>query len=109
MPTIFSYGVKNASRPSSAKVDINCLNLPNPYTISALKKLTGIDMKVREFVMQGGVGDRLDRAEAAIMAGKDVAFHCLGGKHRSVALAEETAARLRGKGIEVQVQHLSLA
>lgn len=109
MATIFSYGVKNATRPATAKVDLNCINLPNPHSVASLRGLTGLDEKVRAYVLNAGVGDRIDRAMAAVLAGKDVAFHCLGGKHRSVVLAEETAARLRDKGVEVQVQHLSLA
>jgi UPF0042 nucleotide-binding protein len=33
---------------------------------------------------------------------------CTGGKHRSVAMAEQIAARLRDEGIEVQVAHRDL-
>jgi UPF0042 nucleotide-binding protein len=37
-----------------------------------------------------------------------VAVGCTGGKHRSVALAEEVARRLSGQGIEPMVIHRDL-
>jgi UPF0042 nucleotide-binding protein len=33
---------------------------------------------------------------------------CTGGKHRSVAIAEEFARRLRADGVDVAVQHRDL-
>jgi UPF0042 nucleotide-binding protein len=34
-----------------------------------------------------------------------VAIGCTGGRHRSVAIAEEVAARLRGRGVAVRTTH----
>jgi UPF0042 nucleotide-binding protein len=37
-----------------------------------------------------------------------VAVGCTGGKHRSVAIAEELAARMRADGVDVRVVHRDL-
>ena len=37
-----------------------------------------------------------------------VAIGCTGGKHRSVAIAEELGARLRDDGVDVRVVHRDL-
>jgi RNase adaptor protein for sRNA GlmZ degradation len=38
-----------------------------------------------------------------------VSFGCTGGQHRSVFLAEQVAARLRGRsGVDVVLRHLAL-
>jgi UPF0042 nucleotide-binding protein len=37
-----------------------------------------------------------------------IAFGCTGGQHRSVTVAEEVAARLRRRGVELRVQHRDL-
>ena len=34
-----------------------------------------------------------------------IAFGCTGGRHRSVAIVEEVASRLRRRGIEATVKH----
>ena len=37
-----------------------------------------------------------------------VAIGCTGGKHRSVAMTEEIAARLRARGIDARALHRDL-
>jgi UPF0042 nucleotide-binding protein len=37
-----------------------------------------------------------------------IAIGCTGGKHRSVAMAEEIAARLRAPGLETRAVHRDL-
>ena len=34
-----------------------------------------------------------------------IAFGCTGGRHRSVAIVEEVASRLRRRGVEATVKH----
>lgn len=80
----------------------------NPHHEPSLKLLTGLDSRVlayitdraKEGVLEGLVG----QVVAAALAGGDVAVMCVGGKHRSVAVAEAAARRL-GTG---RAHHLAL-
>ena len=52
--------------------------------------------------------DGIHRIWAIINEGKQyatIAIGCTGGRHRSVAIAEELASRLRSDGIEVVLSH----
>ena len=103
-----SFGFKNGlPREADLVFDVRCL--PNPYYISELKSLTGLDEAVRDYVMQwpssAGMLERilglLDFSLPLYAAeGKShlvVAFGCTGGHHRSVTFAELAAAHLRGR------------
>lgn len=91
--------------------------LPNPHWEEELKDLTGLDHLVREYVLRQPealdfcrrVDDLLDfLLPFYVKEGKSyltVAVGCTGGRHRSVALVEELAQRMRGKGYEPVVYH----
>lgn len=117
--TVMSFGFKYGI-PVDADVVLDARFLPNPHWEEALRDHTGLDADVREYVVgnPAAVGF-LDETSALldVMArgylheGKryvTVAVGCTGGKHRSVALAEEVAARLSGQGIEPMVVHRDL-
>ena len=82
--------------------------------------MTGRDDAVRDYVLaQPGAVEFLDRYEGVLelvlkgyqKEGKRyalVALGCTGGKHRSVAMAEQLAMRLRAAGTEVTVTHRDL-
>lgn len=82
--------------------------------------MTGRDAPVRDHVLEselaGPFADEIDRLlEMVIPAfereGKPyltVAFGCTGGRHRSVAMSEEIARRLREAGYEPRVDHRDL-
>ncbi|MDO8364351.1 MAG: RNase adapter RapZ, partial [Actinomycetota bacterium] len=94
--------------------------LPNPHWEEALRPLTGHDPAVRDFVLERAqASDFLDRFEGLMAAllpsyeaeGKSyltVAIGCTGGRHRSVAVAEELARRLRERGFAVRTGHRDL-
>ncbi|MQA94067.1 MAG: RNase adapter RapZ [Streptosporangiales bacterium] len=116
---VVSFGYKYGL-PVDADLVIDCRFLPNPHWIPELRPLTGRDQPVREYVLsQSGAKEFLDAYTEVLRllsAGYEregkhyatLAVGCTGGKHRSVAMAEQLGARLRDDGIEVQVVHRDL-
>ncbi len=117
--TVLSFGFKYGT-PADAEHVADVRFLPNPHWEPDLRPLTGQDRPVSEYVLAAeGAGRFLDRyAEALepVLTGyrrenkryATVAFGCTGGKHRSVAMAEELGARLRRAGVPVRVLHRDL-
>lgn len=103
--TIMSFGYKYGL-PSDADLVADCRFLPNPYWIPELAPLTGQDVAVRDYVLGHEEAQRfLDGYLAAlepVLEGyrrenkrhATIAVGCTGGKHRSVAIAEELGRRL---------------
>ncbi|MBQ1396156.1 MAG: RNase adapter RapZ [Eubacterium sp.] len=116
---IQSFGYKNGL-PGEVDAIMDCRCLPNPYYVPSLKKLTGKNKKVSNYVMRQPVADdffrtALDQLEAIvpgyIREGKyhlNLAFGCTGGHHRSVAMAIRVAQALRDKGYRVTLEHRDL-
>jgi UPF0042 nucleotide-binding protein len=115
-----SFGYKYGL-PADADLVADCRFLPNPFWIPELKALDGQDEAVRDYVMsQVGAPEFIaDYAKAMepVFAGYQrenkrhatIAIGCTGGKHRSVAIAEELATLLRGlPGVAVSVKHRDL-
>jgi aminoglycoside/choline kinase family phosphotransferase len=93
-------------------------SLPNPGREGRFQRLSGRDAAVIEYLgAQESVRRFLANAMALVEASVAeyqrrgfkhlmVSFGCTGGQHRSVYLAEQTAARLRAiSGIQVEVRH----
>jgi UPF0042 nucleotide-binding protein len=103
--TILSFGFKYGI-PVDADLVFDVRFLPNPYYVPELKKKTGNDEEVKQFVMDSGTAAQfLDKLEEMllflipnyIVEGKNqlvVSIGCTGGKHRSVTLVNELAQRL---------------
>jgi len=116
--TILSFGFKYGL-PVESDMVLDVRFLPNPYFVEALSAGTGQDVPVRDFVLGSGEAKNfLDRAgrllELSIQGfGREgkayatVAVGCTGGRHRSVAMAEEIARRVRHLG-NVSVRHRDL-
>lgn len=117
--TILSFGYKYGL-PLDADLVIDMRFLPNPFWVPELRDLDGRDREVADYVLsQPGAAEFVDRyleildlAEAGYRReGKrylTLAVGCTGGKHRSVAVAEELGRRLGGRGLTVQVVHRDL-
>ena len=118
--TVMSFGYKYGL-PSDADHVADCRFLPNPFWVPELKALTGKDQQVSEYVLGlPGAGDFIDgyvKALAPVLDGygrenkrhATIALGCTGGKHRSVAMAEELKARLSLlPGVSVSVKHRDL-
>lgn len=106
----FKYGI-----PLDADHVVDMRFLSNPYWITELRHLTGRDEPVRDFVLaRPGAQEFIDRyvhALEPVLAGYlneekryvTIAIGCTGGKHRSVAVSEEIARKLREIGHRVAV------
>jgi RNase adapter protein RapZ len=91
--------------------------LPNPHWVPELRELTGRDLAVREYVFSyekaGAFVERIfDLLDFLIpeyeREGKSyltIGIGCTGGRHRSVAIAEEIGDHLRERGVDVTVHH----
>lgn len=111
-----SFGYKHGL-PIDADIVMDVRFLPNPHWEDALRPLTGHDPSVRDFVVERAqASDFLDRFEGLLVSllpayeaeGKSyltVAVGCTGGRHRSVAVVEEIAERLRRVGFAVRTSH----
>lgn len=115
-----SFGFKHGV-PLDADMVMDVRFLPNPHWEESLRPLTGLDPEVRDFVIETAAGsDFIDRYDALLATllpqyeseGRSyltVALGCTGGRHRSVAVAEELAARLRDRGVAVRTSHRDVA
>jgi UPF0042 nucleotide-binding protein len=117
--TVISFGFKYGI-PVDADFVADMRWLPNPYWVPQLRGQTGRSAEVSDYVLdQDGARDFVDRyvallsgvAEGYLREGKrfmSVAMGCTGGKHRSVAMTEEIAGRLREAGYDVGTVHRDL-
>lgn len=105
---LISFGFKYG-QPHDAALIVDCRSMKNPHNVPELKRLTGLDGKVQRYVKTDFSFDRLqDFALAGAVEGGSVAFGCFGGRHRSVAMAEMLAVKLRRLGHVVEIQHREL-
>ena len=114
-----SFGYKHGM-PTEADWVIDVRFIPNPYYVSSLKRLTGNNKKVAQYVMKQDVTKEfVNRIQEIITRlvpcyvkeGKyslTVAFGCTGGQHRSVTLANEFYKIFTSQGWRVTLEHREL-
>jgi len=115
--TLLSFGFRNGIPPVSDLV-FDVRFLPNPYFVEGLKPHPGTDPRVAQWVLERPqTQEFLQRIESLLTfllpqyraEGKSyltVSIGCTGGRHRSVALAEELGKRLADKHrARVKVTH----
>lgn len=107
--TIISFSYRRAV-PKDCKV-FDCRSIRNPHREKHLRNLTGYDPEVQDYVTEDPTtGDVFFWAMEAVKQGHtNIAFGCFGGRHRSVALAEILAERLKSQGLACTVEHTELA
>ena len=118
--TVMSFGFKYGL-PTDADLVADARFLPNPFWDPAMRPHTGLDQEVRDYVLaQQGATEFIEgyaKAITPVLAGYQrenkrhatIAIGCTGGKHRSVAVAEELATLLRGlPSVAVNVKHRDL-
>lgn len=118
--SVFSFGFKHGM-PVEADLMIDVRFLPNPFYDPQMRRLTGNDEMVRDFVINNDATQRfLDAWERLldvtmpgyVAEGKShlsIAVGCTGGQHRSVAIANATADYLQRGGYHVSLSHRDLA
>jgi UPF0042 nucleotide-binding protein len=114
--TVESFGYKHGL-PMDADIVMDVRFLPNPHWEEHLRPLTGHDPAVRDYVIErSDTSAFLDKLEDLLRTilpayqaeGRSyltIAIGCTGGRHRSVAVAEELAARLRAHGTAARTSH----
>ena len=116
---VTSFGFKHGV-PMEADLVFDVRFLPNPYYVTELRTLTGLDPRVRDYAFQGGQGDgflqRLwdlvgwllplyeEEGKTALV----ISIGCTGGHHRSVAVAHALADRIQAQGWPVTESHRDL-
>ncbi|MDP2012736.1 MAG: RNase adapter RapZ [Actinomycetota bacterium] len=117
--TVLSFGFKYGI-PVDADLVADMRFLENPHWDERLRPMSGLDQPVSEIVVNGAEAQRVYALYVELLEvmrpgylteGKryvTIAVGCTGGKHRSVASAEELARRLRQVGIATLVVHRDL-
>ena len=117
--TIVTFGFKYGI-PIDADMVADLRFLPNPFWVPELRPQSGLDAPVRDYVLaQDRAAEFLERYEGVVSLLTDgflhedkhfltLGFGCTGGRHRSVAMAEAFAGRLRANGVKTLVVHRDL-
>ena len=116
---VFSFGFKHGV-PMEADLVFDVRFLPNPYYVAELRRLTGLDDGVRDYVFSSPVtheflqrlsdfvGWLLPKYEEEGKTSLVIAVGCTGGHHRSVAIAHALAQHIRDLGRPVAESHRDL-
>lgn len=114
--SLISFGFKFGI-PIDADLVFDVRFIPNPFYIDTLKNQTGHDKPVKDFVMEHEETKEFLRLTEQMLEflipnyikeGKTqlvIAIGCTGGRHRSVAIAEEITASLLSKEHRAIVEH----
>ena len=118
--TVMSFGFKYGL-PTDADLVADMRFLPNPFWEPDLRAFTGRDKQVSDYVLGQPGADEFTRhfleMLQPVLRGYErenkrhatIAIGCTGGKHRSVAMSEHIAARLRANPeLSVTVRHRDL-
>lgn len=117
--TVVSFGFKYGI-PVDADLVADMRFLPNPHWVPELRPLSGRDSEVAAYVKERPeaqaflhqyVGLIETVVQGYLREGKrfmTIAVGCTGGKHRSVAMAEEIAAQMRERGLDARPMHRDL-
>jgi UPF0042 nucleotide-binding protein len=108
----FKYGV-----PDECDIVFDVRFMPNPYYIESLKKMTGLQQEVRDYVLTDKCASEFIEKFFDMMKmllpcyreeGKEllvIGIGCTGGQHRSVAISEEIGKKISSLGYNVSISH----
>ena len=118
--TVESFGYKHGI-PLDVDLVFDVRFLPNPHWDENLRPLSGLDQSVSDYVLQQPLAvefvDKIDSLFGMLIPayraeGKSyltVAIGCTGGRHRSVAIAEEVSRKFIQLGHNPRVIHRDIA
>jgi len=113
-----SFGFKYA-HPEDADYIFDVRFLPNPHWVPELQKHTGLEQPIKDYLDSHSlVKQTINQIEYLFQSWLPhletnnrnyvtIAIGCTGGKHRSVYVTEQLAARFKGK-YQVQIEHKCL-
>ncbi|MGL5972553.1 MAG: RNase adapter RapZ [Oscillospiraceae bacterium] len=108
----FKYGI---AKTADIVLDVRCL--PNPFYVDSIKKKTGLDQEVRDYVFSFSesieLREKLKDLTSFLLPlykkeGKsqlEIAIGCTGGKHRSVSMVEELYNYLKDEKYKIKKLH----
>jgi UPF0042 nucleotide-binding protein len=107
---VISFSYRDGSPPSrDAWLVLDCRRLRNPHNVPSLRERNGKDVAVQDYVQSDPAFTMLlDEALCEAAYGGKIAFGCVGGKHRSVAMTELTSSALRAAGYVVDMEHRAI-
>ena len=118
--SVVSFGFK-FGLPQGTDLLFDVRYLPNPHFVPELRERTGLEGPVRAFLSdQKEYGELVDRLAELLLyllpryrrenrSYLTIGVGCTGGKHRSVAVAEDLAAKLQASGWVLRVLHRDIA
>ena len=117
--TVLSFGFKYGI-PVDSDLVFDVRFIPNPFYIPELKQYSGADEPVKEYVLaQNETVEFIDKVQNMlqflipnyIKEGKRqliVSIGCTGGRHRSVAIANEVYERLAKANFNARIEHTDI-
>lgn len=114
--SLMSFGFKHGL-PREADIVMDVRFLQNPHWVPGLKKLTGLDEAVGQYVsndpaypgfmesFKSLIGPLLPRYEEEGKKYLTIAIGCTGGRHRSVHIVRELEKWLRQNGTDAHIEH----
>ena len=119
--SITSFGYKYGL-PIDVDLVMDVRFLPNPFYVAELKELSGLDKPIKEYVLDSAAAESFLSRYVGLLTellpqyrsrGKNhlsLAVGCTGGRHRSVAVAEDLARRFGEAGVaaNIRVAHRDL-
>lgn len=98
-----------SKRTKRSQHNIDASTLPNPHDEPALRPLDGTHTKVQDWLLtHDEFVDVLDDLTEKAFLVQNITITCAAGKHRSVALAELLADRMRMADHDVTINHTML-
>jgi len=117
---VCSFGFKNGL-PMDSDIVMDVRFLPNPYFVEELKDKSGSDKEVKQYLSSFDIYSRfmhkfkdliifiLPLCKREGRSYLNIAIGCTGGRHRSVAIAEEIKESIENAGYPSRLKHRDIS